>query len=218
MAGSEMQRGRFITIEGSEGAGKSSCLRKISALLQQLSIEHRITREPGGTELAEAIRDLLLRPWAEPVQPLTELLLLFAGRAQHIQQLIEPALAAGIWVVSDRFTDATYAYQGGGRAVPQSMIAQLEQLVQGELRPDLTLFLDLPVADGLRRIDGRDGELDRFEREQIDFFERIRACYLARSAAEPERVRRIDASAPLDQVTAAIEQTLRQAIQRWSAP
>lgn len=213
-----MRRGRFITIEGSEGAGKSTCLQQISNTLQRLAIPHRITREPGGTGLSEAIRALLLAPRTEQVHPMTELLLLFAGRAQHIHELIEPALAAGIWVVSDRFTDATYAYQGGGRGMSQPLIAQLETLVQGDLRPDLTLFLDLPVADGLLRIRGRDGELDRFEREQIDFFERVRGCYLARSQAEPQRIRRIDAAAPLAGVTAAIEQTLLAAIQQWAQP
>jgi len=200
-------RGRFITFEGVEGAGKSSNLAWTAELLRANQIEVLITREPGGTPFAEAIRDLLLRDQPEPVAPTTELLLIFAARAQHIAQVIEPALAAGTWVLCDRFTDATYAYQGGGRGLPQAHIATLEQLVQGALRPDHTLLFDLPVVEGLRRA-GKRGALDRFEREERAFFERIREHYLARQQAEPARFSLIDAAAPLDEVRERVQQVI----------
>lgn len=166
-----------------------------------------LTREPGGTPLAEEIRQLLLAPREELVAELAELLLIFAARAQHLEQVILPALNAGQWVLSDRFTDATYAYQGGGRKLDNSKISQLENLVQGSLRPDQVLILDLPVEEGLKRARQR-ADLDRFEQEQNAFFERVRAGYHARAKADPERYRIIDASQSLAQVQASIQQVL----------
>lgn len=194
---------RFITIEGGEGVGKSTNIQFITARLQQAGIDYVLTREPGGTPLAEKVRDLLLNEHDEPVAEMTELLLIFAARAQHLQQVIEPALKAGKWVVCDRFTDATYAYQGGGRGLDTDTIAALETLVQGSLRPDLTYLLDLSPDIGLARASKR-AALDRFELEKIEFFERVRSCYLERAASEPERCVVIDAAAQLEQVQADI--------------
>jgi len=194
---------RFITLEGGEGAGKSSSLAVIADFLRARGIAHRLTREPGGTALGEAIRSLLLGDAEESVDPLAELLLVFAARAQHLARVIRPALAAGIWVVCDRFTDASYAYQGGGRELGAAPVAVLEQLVQGGLRPDLTLVLDVEPRLGLERIRGR-GPRDRFEREQIAFFERVRSAYRQRAAAAPERCRLIDAAQPPERVANAI--------------
>jgi dTMP kinase len=192
-------RGRFITLEGSEGSGKSTNLNYIHQRLQQAGIDLVLTREPGGTPLGENIRELLLDHRQQAMASDTELLLMFAARAQHLNELIIPSLEAGKWVLCDRFTDATYAYQGAGRGIDNSRIAQLEQWVQGELRPDLTLFLDLPVAQGLARAGAR-AELDRFEREEIAFFERVRQGYLSQAAAEPQRYRVVDAAPPLPEV------------------
>lgn len=194
---------RFITIEGGEGVGKSTNIHFITARLQQAGIDYILTREPGGTPLAEKVRDLLLNEHDEAVAEMTELLLIFAARAQHLQQVIEPALKAGKWVICDRFTDATYAYQGGGRGLSQSAIGALETLVQGDLRPDLTYLLDLAPNIGLARA-GKRAALDRFELEKIEFFERVRACYLERAALEPERWVVIDAAAELAQVQSDI--------------
>jgi len=190
-------RGRFITLEGGEGAGKSTNLSFVRERLVRSGIEVVATREPGGTPLAEQIRTLLLEVREEPMAGLTELLLVFAARAQHIDQVIEPALRRGAWVLCDRFTDATYAYQGGGRGLDTRVIAALEALVHDRLQPDLTLYLDLPPAAAAVRLEGR--ELDRFERERADFFERVRAGYLER-ARRLERIRVIDASAALEVV------------------
>ena len=209
-------RGCFITFEGIEGAGKTSNLAWAAELLRASQIEVLITREPGGTPCAEAIRELLLVEREETIAPVTELLLIFAARAQHIHQVIEPALAAGKWVLCDRFTDATYAYQGGGRGLPQAQITTLEQLVQGTLRPDRTLLFDLPVEQGLRRA-GRRGALDRFEREQADFFERIRQTYLQRQQAEPARFRLIEAGAGLDEVRERVQVLIHDAITEHGA-
>jgi dTMP kinase len=193
------QRGIFVSIEGGEGVGKSTNTRCLEVWLQDRGISYQLTREPGGTPLAEAIRNLLLEHHQETVTAMAELLLIFAARAQHIQQVIEPALARGDWVLCDRFTDATYAYQGGGRNMPEMAISQLESLVQGELRPDITLLLDAPVAVGMARARQR-GELDRFEREELAFFERVRSCYLARAAAAPDRFHVIDTNRPLAEI------------------
>jgi dTMP kinase len=187
-----MMRGQFITLEGIEGAGKSTQREAVATCLRDQGLALLLTREPGGSALAERIRALLLDPANAGMHADAELLLMFAARAEHLQQHILPALAAGTWVVCDRFTDATYAYQGGGRGVPVERIATLEQLVQGDLRPDLTLLFDLPAATGLARAHGRSVP-DRFEREQQAFHERVRARYLARAAAEPDRVVVIDA-------------------------
>ncbi len=192
-------RGRFITLEGGEGAGKTSNLRAITQQLQERGIDYVVTREPGGTPLAEDIRALLLRHHEERMCEMTELLLIFAARAQHLDQVIRPALQAGKWVVSDRFTDATYAYQGGGRGLNQHTIASLESLVQGTLRPDLTIILDLAPLIGLERARKR-ASLDRFEQEKLEFFDRVRASYCERAAAEPDRCVLIDASRTLEEV------------------
>ncbi len=197
------ERGRFITVEGIEGAGKSTQMAAIREYLSAQGVRVVVTREPGGTRLGEAVRALLLDPGNRGMSSDTELLLVFAARAEHLHKVIVPALEAGDWVLSDRFTDATFAYQGGGRGVDGARIAALEQWVQGELRPDLTLLLDLPVATGMARINAR-GRPDRFEREDPAFFERIRSCYLQRADAEPGRFRCIDASAPVEAVSAQV--------------
>lgn len=203
-----MKHGRFITIEGTEGVGKTTNIAFIKDWLQSHGIEFIATREPGGTELAEAIRELLLTPRDEKVNESTELLLIFAARAQHLNQVILPALEKGNWVLCDRFTDATYAYQGAGRELGADKIAILEQMVQGDRRPDLTLILDIPVEQGLQRALQR-GDLDRFEQEQQDFFERVRACYLDLASQHPQRYRIIDASQPLESVQQSIAEVLQ---------
>lgn len=204
---------RFITLEGGEGAGKSTCLAFIRDFLEQRGLPLVVTREPGGTPLAEEIRQLLLARREEQVAPNAELLLMFAARAQHLQQVIFPALSRGDWVLCDRFTDATYAYQGYGRHQPMQTIGALEQLVQDGLQPGLTLLLDLPVQEGLARAAAR-AEKDRFESEQDAFFERVRQGYRDRAAAEPARFRVIDASRPLsgvqEQIAAVLEQWLAE--------
>lgn len=203
-----MTLGKFITLEGGEGVGKSSNVGFIKDWLEQQGHHVLLTREPGGTAVAEAIRGLLLSKHPEPLAASTELLLIFAARAQHIQQVIMPALEQGVWVLCDRFTDATYAYQGGGRGVDQQVIAWLENWVQGALRPDLTLILDAPVEIGLQRAKNR-GELDRFESEERDFFDRIRHSYLQRAAEFPHRYRIVDASRTLLDVQLQISDYLR---------
>ncbi|MEE3118395.1 MAG: dTMP kinase [Pseudomonadota bacterium] len=199
-----IKRGQFITFEGTEGVGKSTQLANAAATLEDLGLDVVVTREPGGTPMAEAIRDLLLAPRDEPVNDLTELLLMFAARAQHLHTHILPALERGQWVLCDRFTDATFAYQGGGRGVPSERIALLETLVQGEVRPDHIILLDAPVETGMKRARQR-GELDRFEQEAISFFQRIRDTYLARAKAAPSRYSVVDAARPLDQVSASVK-------------
>ncbi len=199
--------GRFITVEGIEGAGKSTQLVAIRECLQSAGCPVVMTREPGGTALGEEIRGLLLAHRDGGLAPETEALLMFAARAEHLRQVIRPALAAGQWVICDRFTDATYAYQGGGRGLPTARIAALEDWVQGELRPDLTLLFDLPVPVGLRRIAQR-GPADRFEAEALEFFDRVRAAYLARAAADPDRYRIVAADAPAAEVSARVKQCM----------
>lgn len=196
--------GLFITLEGPEGAGKSTNREYLAERLREQGIGVLLTREPGGTPLAERIRELLLDPSDEPMAADTELLLVFAARAQHLQQVIRPALAKGSVVLCDRFTDATYAYQGGGRGLSIERIAQLEQFVQGELRPDLTLIFDLPVEIGLARAAAR-GRLDRFEQEGRGFFEAVRQAYLQRAKQAPQRYRVLDAGQTLAQVQADID-------------
>src|SRR5699024_10277053 len=197
----------FITFEGSEGAGKSTQLNTVAAYLSARDIEYVITREPGGTPLAEEVRQLLLAHRDETVAPMTELLLLFAARAQNLERVIQPALKQGKWVLCDRFTDATYAYQGGGRELSKADIEQLESLVQKGLQPDLTLLFDIPVEEGLSRAAKR-AALDRFESEQVAFFERVRAAYLERAAMNPARYVVIDASQALADVTKTVTNTL----------
>ena len=193
---------RLVTLEGGEGAGKTTVLAALRAALEATGREVVVTREPGGTPLAEKIRELLLQPGDEPVAAETELLLMFAARAQHVRRTVMPALERGAWVLGDRFTDSSFAYQGGGRGLDPDFIAELERRVVG-VRPRLTLLLDLDVAEGRARISGRDPRPDRIERERDAFFERVRAAFLARAAAEPERFRIVDASRPLDEVVAA---------------
>ena len=204
-----MTRGRFITIEGGEGAGKSTMMERVAGWLESLG--HRVvrTREPGGTALAEKLRDILLDRNSDGLADQAELLLVFAARAQHLAELIRPALQRGDTVLCDRFTDATWAYQGGGRGLPAGEIAALENLVHGDLQPELTLLLDLPVEQGLRRASNRSAS-DRFEIESLAFFERVRAAYLERAAAADGRFALIDASGPVDQVWAQVERVLRQ--------
>jgi len=205
--------GLFITLEGPEGAGKSTNREYLAECLRRQGLDVLMTREPGGTPLAERIRELLLAPSTEPMASDTELLLVFAARAQHLAQVIRPALARGCVVLCDRFTDATYAYQGGGRGLGSERIAVLEQFVQGDLRPDLTLIFDLPVEVGLARAAAR-GRLDRFEQEGQGFFQAVRQAYLQRAAAQPERYRIIDAALPLAQVQQNLDELLPQLLER----
>ena len=202
-------RGKFLTIEGTEGVGKTTNIEFIQQWLESKAISFVCSREPGGTPLAEEIRQLLLTPRDESVSSKSELLLMFAARAQHLDQLIEPELAAGNWVLCDRFTDATYAYQGGGRKMDNQLITELESIVQGNLRPDLTLILDIPPEQGLKRASRR-GELDRFEQEKAVFFERVRNAYLAIAEQHPQRCVVVDASLPLTQVQMQIENALEK--------
>ena len=205
-------RGLFITIEGGEGVGKSTNMAFLENHLRNAGVDLVVTREPGGTTLGEDIRELLLQVRDGQVCPMTELLLIFAARAQHINECIEPALAAGRWVLCDRFTDATYAYQSGGREMEAITVAHLEALVQGDLRPDLTLLLDAPVSTGMARARGR-GQLDRFEQEALEFFERVRATYLQLARQDSVRYRIIDASMSLP----AVQQQLLKVCQELSA-
>ncbi|MFQ5487820.1 MAG: dTMP kinase [Gammaproteobacteria bacterium] len=209
-----MKAGRFITVEGIEGVGKSTNLRFIKEFLEHHGVDVVMTREPGGTTLGEELRELLLAHRHDAMTADSELLLMFAARAEHLATLINPALVQGSYVVCDRFTDATYAYQGAGRGIPVERIAALEQWVQGELRPHLTLLLDMPVALGRKRAACRDAA-DRFEREKEAFFERVRRCYLDMAKQEPQRFRIIDASRPLpevqEQVAAVLEAWLGEA-------
>nr|WP_301300088.1 dTMP kinase [Pseudomonas chlororaphis] len=199
--------GLFITLEGPEGAGKSTNREYLAERLRAAGIEVLLTREPGGTPLAERIREVLLTPGDEVMNPDTELLLVFAARAQHLAEVIRPALARGAVVLCDRFTDSTYAYQGGGRGLSVERIATLEQFVQGKLRPDLTLVFDLPVEVGLARASAR-GRLDRFEQEGRVFFDAVRQAYLKRAAADPARYLLVDAAQPLSQVQQALDALL----------
>jgi dTMP kinase len=196
---------RLLSIEGGEGAGKSTVLRALREALVADGFEVVSTREPGGTPLAERIRELLLDPSHEPAAPETELLLMFAARAQHVRERVLPALARGAWVVSDRFTDSSYAYQGAARGLDATFIAELERRVVG-IEPGLTLLLDLGVAHGRERTRGRDllggSSPDRIERERDDFFERVREGFLARAAEHPQRFRVVDASPGTDEVAA----------------
>ena len=204
-----MMPGIFITIEGGEGAGKSTVMRRVAAWLEQRG--HRVvsTREPGGTELAEKLRAILLDRNTVGLAGQAELLLMFAARAQHLAELIRPALQRGDTVLCDRFTDATWAYQGGGRGLPREDIATLERLVHGDLQPDLTLLLDLPVEQGLQRACRR-GAADRFEEEPREFLERVRAAYLARAAAAPQRFVLVDATGSVEAVWVQVERALQE--------
>ncbi len=206
-----MKRGKFITLEGGEGVGKSTNLNFLRHILESAGYTVVMTREPGGTDLAEKIRRLLLDKDSEAVTPMAELLMMFAGRAQHIHHVIEPALADGKWVLCDRFTDATFAYQGGGRGMDKTKIGWLEETVQGGLHPHLTLLLDAPVEIGMDRMIRR-GDLDRFEREQTEFFERVRQSYLQCAKQAPQRFKVVDATLSLQQVQAQIRAAISEII------
>lgn len=205
-----MTRGRFITLEGIEGAGKTTIAQLVRGWLQGRGVTTCLTREPGGTALAERVRQIVLERGPEAVSGVTETLLMFAARAIHLDNLVRPALRRGEWVICDRFTDATRAYQGYGRGIDRDWIENLAQAVHGDLQPDCTLLLDLPVSVGLARARARSGHsADRFETERETFFERVRHGYLQIAATEATRVRIIDASAALtrvrDQVIAVLE-------------
>ncbi len=204
-------RGKFITLEGIEGVGKSTHCGFIAKHLRDAGKTVVETREPGGTRLGEALRGVLLDPGLPAMSPVAELLLVFAARAEHLSQVIVPALARGDWVVCDRFTDATYAYQGGGRGLDTALIGQLETLVQAELRPDATILFTAPVALGLSRAKSR-GSADRFESERIEFFERVQARYLERLAVHPLRYRQIDAAQPLEAVQIELQRWVKGAV------
>ena len=206
-------RGKFLTIEGTEGVGKTTNIEFIKQWLGANQISFVNTREPGGTPLAEEIREVLLSNRDEKVCSKAELLMMFAGRAQHIDQVIEPQLAQGNWVLCDRFTDATYAYQGAGREMGNQLIAELETMVQGTMRPDLTLILDVPVELGLERA-GKRSQPDRFELEKTDFFNRVRQAYLSMAQQNPQRYKIIDASQSLDTVQQQIADTLNNFLQQ----
>jgi dTMP kinase len=205
-------RGRFITLEGGEGVGKSTNLAFVAELLEAAGLEVQCTREPGGTPLAERVRELIVSPCGETMPAMAELLLMFAARALHIEGRIRPALAAGSWVLCDRFTDASYAYQGAARGLGEAPVRWLETHVQGDLRPDLTLLLDADPELGLARAGAR-GAADRFEQERLGFFRRVRAGYLARAHAEPDRFRIVDASQPLQRVQSDIRNHINKFIQ-----
>ena len=197
---------RFLTLEGIEGVGKSTQVAQLSRALNERGIAHVVTREPGGTPLAERIRDIVLASHDEAVPPMAELLLMFAARAVHLSNHVEPNLRAGRWVLCDRFIDATYAYQGGGRHLSLDDIRRLETMVLGARRPDLTVLLDAPVPQALQRARQRNAgaAADRFESERTEFFERVRAAYLARALAEPQRIETVDAAQSVDEVAARI--------------
>ncbi|MCF6252339.1 MAG: dTMP kinase [Methylococcaceae bacterium] len=208
-----MKQGIFITLEGGEGVGKSTNILFIKNQLEAAGISVIMTREPGGTEFSEKIRQLLLENRDEIVTEQAEILLMFAARAQHIQHVIQPALSQGQWVLCDRFTDSTYAYQGGGRKMDINMIEWLENKIQGALRPDLTILLDAPVAIGMDRANKR-GKLDRFESEQQTFYENVRAAYLKRAQQKPDQIRVINADQSLDRVKNEIGFEIQQLLSR----
>mgnify|MGYP001470828117 CR=1 FL=1 len=203
------KKGKFITLEGGEGVGKTTNVPFIKAYLQDHHIPVVVTREPGGTQLAEKIRGLLLQNNEEALTSHTEILLMFAARSQHLSHVIKPALEQGQWVLCDRFTDATYAYQGGGRGLSMETISWLENLVQDDLRPDLTLLLDLPVETGMTRAKNRGGQIDRFESEQALFFNRVKQAYLQQAQQFPKRIKIIKADQPLEDVQKAIAEAIK---------
>ncbi len=211
-----LKQGQFITLEGTEGGGKSTNLRFIESFLTEQGIDVVVTREPGGTDIGEAVRAILLNNDFSAMCDDAELLLMFAARAQHIQEKIQPALAAGKWVISDRFTDATYAYQGGARGVDLQRIAQIEQWVQQGFQPNLTFIFDLPVTEGMARVQQRHQQtgqvIDRFEQEKQAFFERVRQAYLDRAKQAPARYHILDASQPLTSVQHAIKARLQRVL------
>ncbi|HEV2111656.1 MAG TPA: dTMP kinase [Gammaproteobacteria bacterium] len=208
-------RGRFVTLEGLEGMGKSTHVEFAGGYLRAQGLTVVVTREPGGTPGADEIRNTLLKVRNEGFEPMAELLLMFAARALHVENVIRPALAAGTWVVCDRFTDASYAYQGGGRGIPAPRIATLERMVLRGLKPDLTLLLDADIGVGMARVRGR-GKLDRFEQEQDAFFRRVRRSYLARARREPRRIKVVDAGGGIPVVQADIAALLAGSLKKWT--
>ena len=210
------KRGLFISIEGVEGVGKSTNIRFVEQMLDEAGVEFVTTREPGGTPIAEKIRGLLLDKQNGEMTNKAELLLVFASRAQHVEELIEPTLASGRWIITDRFTDSTYAYQGGGRGASTAEIEEIENFSIQSFQPDITLLLDLETDIGLDRA-GKRGELDRFESETVQFFEQVRSTFLNRAGQFPDRFLIIDASVPLEDVQHAIREQLAPIISAWSA-
>ena len=199
-----MNNAKFITLEGIDGAGKSTQMSRIESYLTSRNVTYVMTREPGGTPLGEKLREILLH---QDMHPETEALLMFASRAEHLSGLIRPALQAGKWVISDRFTDASFAYQGGGRGIDYGRLAALEEWVQGEFQPDLTLLFDLPVEVARQRL-MKNASLDRFEHERETFFERVRSAYLERASKFPERFVVIDSSLPPEEINVILDKTL----------
>lgn len=210
--------GWLVSFEGGEGAGKSTVLQAVGDLLQRLQVPHRVTREPGGTALGEALRALVLDPAHAKLCAEAELLIMFAARAQLLREVIQPTLQQGAWVVSDRFTDASYAYQGGGRGIPEQRIAELEHWAALDTQPRHTFLLDLPVTEGLRRAQARGQGADRIESQTEAFFERVRAAYRARAAAHPHRFSVVDASQPLTQVVAQVLVGMERLVAEWKRP
>jgi len=210
-----MSRGIFVSIEGGEGAGKSSVIAAAREMLDARGIPYRMTREPGGTPLAEALRALVLDPAHAGITREAEVLMIFAARAQHVAEVIRPTLDAGRWVLCDRYTDASFAYQGGGRGVPVAALEWLEAFATGGLRPDRTILLDVDVDEGRRRVASRGEDRDRMEREDDDFFDRVRRAYLARAVADPGRFRIVDATRPLAQVVADVVAELKSLAAAW---
>lgn len=209
------KRGRFITLEGVEGVGKSTQLQAVCERLRTHGLHVIETREPGGTQEADEVRAVLLKVRSGGFDPMAELLLMFAARAMHVEKVIRPALATGSWVVCDRFTDASYAYQGGGRGIPSARIASLERLVLKGLKPDLTLLLDVDPVVGMARARGR-GELDRFEQEQGAFFHKVRRVYLARAKREPRRIKVVEAGRDVMAVQRDVLAVVDSALRRWA--
>lgn len=207
-------RGKFITLEGIEGVGKSTHMQFVAAYLRDRGLKVLVTREPGGTPGADEIRNTLLAIRSEPFQPMAELLLMFAARALHVGNVIRPALADGTWIVCDRFTDASYAYQGGGRGIAAAQITALERMVLQGLRPDLTILLDAKIEVGMGRAKKR-GALDRFEQEQDAFFKRVRRVYLSRARREPRRIQVVNAGGSIADVQAKIVELLDKRLARW---
>lgn len=205
----EMFQGKFITFEGTEGAGKTTQLQLLEKYLERKQIECLVTREPGGTQLGERVREILLNTDGTNIVPMTELLLMFAARAQHLEEVIYPALKKNVWVLCDRFTDASYAYQGGGRGIPYANIRRIETVVQDGFEPDLTILLSGDIETGMRRVLKR-GEKDRFELEEVEFFERIRHHYLKNAKLDPDRFGVIDADQSIDKVALDVQLALKK--------
>jgi len=200
--------GKFITIEGQDGAGKTTNLEFICRQISLNGIDHVVSREPGGTPLGESVRDVLLNRNELAINPMSELLLMFAARSQHLESVIEPALAKGVWVICDRFTDASYAYQGGGHGIPSSSIETIESLVQGQRKPDLTILLDVDISVGESRVNSRNESKDRYELQKSEFKSRVRDTYLQRVQQDPQRIKLIDASASMEEVQMQIRNEL----------